>query len=384
MKLIFLLLFTLFSYKSWGYAHFIGHSYTSCLNCHFNPFGGGQLNDYGRAVSATAISGRMLYPSDWNEEKLAYMSGFLMRPPKQNWFRSQVNYRGFQLVNNPGSKNDERKRWIEMQADVRVTLKFGENDKFIMSGDYGKAPLPESSKSQLKDQSEYRSRNHYMGYKFTKSFGVYAGLMDKVYGIRVIEHPAFSRIVPQVTQNDQTHGVVLHYLKEDWEGGAQIFAGNLSQDAELRMKGASATFEKTVASSHRLGASALVSQNSFQKLKSLAAHGRFNLKEGSALLMEVGQTYKTTENASDDKTSRYGLFQTYLRPFRGLYVYSNIEYLKNDLVQDDYVVRYGPGIQFFPAQRLELRMDLLNTRYFSSDSSIKDSWMYLTQLHIWL
>ncbi len=81
---------------------------------------------------------------------------------------------------------------------------------------------------------------------------------------------------------------------------------------------------------------------------------------------------------------RYGLLQTYLRPFRGLYFLSNIEYFKRDVKESDYTVRWGPGIQYFPIQRLELRLDAYNTRNFAPTSSTKDSWMYLLQTHIWL
>ncbi len=382
MKNLFILISLLFSSLAFAYPQFIGHSYTSCLNCHYNPFGGGQLTDYGRAVSATAISGRALYPESWSEEKLAYMSGFLFSKPKQKWFRPQVNYRGFQLRRNPGSKDNEVKTWIEMQADVRVTLKFGEDDKLIFSADYGKAPTP--SQPNIAEEDKYRSRNHYIGYRLNKKVGVYAGLMDKVYGIRIIEHVAYSRTTPQVTQNDQTHGIVGHYLDDKWEGGIHLFMGNLSQEGNLRMKGLSGTVERTIEGGHRVGGSALTSSNEFLKLTSYAAHGRFNFKEGSAILAELGQTHRSTQNGTDDITSRYGLLQTYLRPTRGLYFLANIEYFKKDLSQEGYTTRFGPGIQYFPAQRLELRADLYNTRNINPETSTKDSWILLSQLHIWL
>ncbi|HXH30382.1 MAG TPA: hypothetical protein VNJ01_06195 [Bacteriovoracaceae bacterium] len=363
-----------------AYTNFIGHSYTSCLNCHYNPTGGGPLTDYGRAVSATAISSKMLYPDSWSEERVAYASGFLFRKPKQKWLRTQINYRGFQVVRNPGSERTEEKQWINMQLDARLILKFGQNDKFVAVGNYGYAPLPEG----VEEQTEWRSREHYVGYRFTPKFGVYAGLMDKAYGIKVLEHIAFSRSAPQVAQNDQVHGVMGHFLGEKWEITGQGFAGNLGQEAELQMKGGSLMVERTSFDIHRLGFSAMKSKNEFLDLTSYAVHGRFNLKEGSAVLAEIGETTKTTFNKTDDRTMRYGLLQTYLRPFRGVYFLSNIEYFNKDVEQDDYTVRWGPGLQFFPVQRVELRFDAYNTRNFSTSSSTKDSWMYLLQAHLWL
>lgn len=377
-----LLLLALIPFKAFSYANFIGHGYTSCLNCHFNPFGGGPLNDYGRVVSATAIGSTALYPKSMTEEKLAYMSGFLFRKPKQEWFRTQLNYRGFRVVRNPGSTNNEQAKWINMQADARVILKFGENDKFISVINYGHSPLPNEVPKGTKE-NEWRSREHYVGYRFTPKFGLYAGLMDKVFGIKVIEHIAFSRVAPQVTQNDQVHGLTAHYLGDSWELGTQVFAGNLSQDDDLRMKGGSAMIEKTVFDIHRVGASVSSSQNEYSKLLSYSAHTRLNLKEGSAILAELGQSKKSTENGSEDLTSRFGLLQTHLRPWRGTYFLANIEYFNRNIEQDDYTVRWGPGLQYFLGQRIELRGDLYNTRSFSPNSSTRDEWMYLVQTHLW-
>lgn len=380
MKLFLLLL--IFSFKSFAYTNFIGHGYTSCLNCHFNPFGGGPLNDYGRVISATLVSSNAFYPKSWSEEKLADTSGFLFRKPKQNWLRTQLNYRGFQLVRNPGSTSTEVKKWINMQADARVILKFGENDKFVAVANYGYAPLPSQVPANTKT-TEWRSREHYIGYRFTPKFGLYAGLMDKVFGVKVIEHIAFTRTSPQVAQNDQVHGVSAHYLGQSWELGTQAFAGNMTQSKDLRMRGGSMMLEKTVFDIHRIGASVMSSQNDYLMLTSYSAHTRLNLKEGSAVLAELGQTKKQTQNSSDDTTARFGLLQTYLRPWRGSYFLANIEYYNKNIQQDDYTVRWGPGFQYFPIQRMELRLDLYNTRNFSPTSSTRDTWMYLFQTHLW-
>ena len=379
----FFALFLLLPGTLWAYANYIGHGYQSCMNCHFNPMGGGQLNDYGRAVSATLISSRALYPKTWSEEKIAYTSGFLFRKPKQEFLRTQANYRGFTLVENPGSSNNEEKRWITMQLDVRAALKFGENDKFIAVADFGKDPKFEQQIPGL-GQDRYRSRNHYLGYRFNKNSGLYAGLMDKVYGLRIVEHIAFSRMTPQVNMYDQTHGVMGHYLSESWEGGLHAFVGNLTTDSELRPKGFSGQFEKTVGGIHRVGASFLHQKNSFQTLTSYAAHGRFNIKEGSSVMAELGHTKKDTNNNLEESTARYGLLQTSVRPFRGVYFLTNVDYLKNDIHQSDYTVRWGPALQYFPIQRIELRADIYDTRNFSNSSASKDSWMYVLQTHIWL
>jgi hypothetical protein len=380
MKFFLLLILLVSSTSTWAYPHFVGHGYTSCLNCHYNPAGNGPLTDYGRAISATLIASGALYPETMTEEKVAYTSGFFFRKPVQNYVRTQVNYRGLQLVRNPGSTSSETKQWINMQADASLVMK-SPSDRFVAVINYGYSPKP---RGQDKEMDEWRSREHYMGYRFTPKFGLYAGLMDKAYGLRVIEHTMVNRTTPQVTQNDQVHGLKAHYLGEKFETFLHGFVGNMSQDEDVRMKGGSFMFERSVSDIHRLGASVMHSQNEYTKLLSYAAHGRWNLKEGSALLAEFGQTKRTADASFFDKTTRYGILQTYLRPIRGVYFFTNIEYYQDNIEKESYFVRWGPGVQYFPINRLELRGEVLNTRNFSPDSSSKDSWMYLLQAHVWL
>lgn len=384
IKFLFLIASVLFSASVWSYPNYIGHGYTSCLNCHYNPFGNGPLNDYGRAVSATLLSSRALYPKTWSEEALAERSAFLFRKPKQNWFRMQANYRRFRLTRNPGSAKNETELWITMQADAKVIVKFGENDRFTAVANYGYAPAPLSKVSGVSEKDSWRSREMYVGYRHSPKIGFYAGLLDKVFGIRVVEHIAFSRSFPLVTQNDQTHGVAMHFLTDKWEGGLHGFVGNLDQEAKLRMKGGSAMVERTIGEIHRVGASAMINGNEIYDQNNFAVHGRFNLKEGSAILTEVGQTFKEIKATKHELKSRYGLLQIYQRPVRGLYVFQNIEYAKANLDDENYIVRWGPGIQYLPAQRIELRGDIYNTRVFGPEASAPDSWTLLLQTHLWL
>lgn len=381
-RIITFLIFVFSSSLVWSYPNYIGHNYNSCINCHYNPFGGGQLTDYGRTVSATLISSNKFYPKTWDEEKIASTSGFLFSKPKNKWFRPQVNYRGFRVVNNPGGAR-KRSQWINMQEDVRLTLKFLENDKLIFVGDYGYQPMLQTP-PQGYHQQDYRSRNLFLGYRFTPKFGLYAGLMDKVYGIRVVEHIAFTRSNTFTTMNDQTYGVAGHFVTGKWEGGVHAFIGNYNQDSPYRLKGFSTMWERTVFSDHRVGASLMTQKNEVLTANSASIHGRFNFKEGSALLAELGETHRVSHDNSDAANSRFGLLQGTVRPWRGFYFLTNVDYQRVDLNQSDYTVRWGPALQYFPIQRIELRADIYNTRNFAPNTAARDSWAYLLQTHIWL
>ncbi len=366
-----------------AYPQFIGHGYPSCMNCHYNPMGNGPLTDYGRAVGADGIASGALYPKSWSEEKVADLSGFLFRTPVQKHFRVQANYRGMEMVSSVGTPS-ERWSWIHMQAGGQLILKFLENDRLTFVGEVGYNPSSNSAKATGQDKRKLRTREHYVGFRITPEVGVYAGLMDKAYGIRVAEHIAFSRILPEMTQNDQTHGVMIHGLFEGWEGALHGFVGNLLQAKDLRQVGASAQIERQLFTDHRLGMSLLSSKNDYVKMLSYSLHTRLSLSEGSALLLEAGQTERISLGSRGDRIGRYALLQTYTRPVRGLYCLTNIEYMKSDLSSAATTVRWGPGIQYFPVQKLELRTDLYQTRTFNPNASTQDGWTILFQTNVWL
>jgi hypothetical protein len=108
------------------------------------------------------------------------------------------------------------------------------------------------------------------------------------------------------------------------------------------------------------------------------------LNDGSALLLEFGQSHRDAKSGTGGRISRYGLLQTFSRATQGLYLIANIDYGKSDLSLTSTTLRWGPGIQFFPIQKVELRADLFNTRVFNVNSTTQDIWMFLLQTHVWL
>ncbi len=384
-NLVFFSLFILSIYSAnlFAYPNFIGHGYNSCITCHYNPFGNGPINDYGRAVSGTAIASRNFYSSHKPEEKIGEETGFLFRPMPNNVFRPFVGYRGMILKRNVGEVN-ETSEYINMQLDVNTVFKFGEADKYIASFTMGYTPIPRSLKNTpaANDYDEYRTREHYVGYRPSPSLGIYAGLMDKTYGIRLVEHNSFSRTVPQLTMNDQSHGVVIHYIKDKFEGGLNYFVGNMAQDADLRQKGFAGTFEYTMFENFRPGFSYLSSENKYLKMSSMATHLRSSLGNTGSLMTEIGVTEKAPVTTGVAKKEVYGFLQAHLKSTRGLYILNSVEYYKKTS-ESNYKIRFGPSLQYFPISRIEFRFDLYNTRVFSSSKSTPDTWDFLGQLHLW-
>jgi hypothetical protein len=271
-----------------------------------------------------------------------------------------------------------------MQLDANLVAKFGAKDQFIASGTFGYAPIPRSlqNTSAGKAMKVYRTREHYVGIRPIPSLGFYFGLMDKPYGIRIVEHNSFSRISPQVTMDDQAHGATIHYAGTIFEAGLNAFVGNLVNKPDVRTKGVAGTFETTIFEKNRIGASVLTQKNNYLKSLATALHVRSKITYGTSVMFELGKVDKKPNNGTNTRKEYYALLQNHIKTKRGLYLLNSVEYYKNTL-DKNYRARFGPGLQYFPFSKLELRADLYNTRNFSEEINSKDRWDLLLQLHAW-
>lgn len=391
MKKIFLILcpliFALSIKSAWSYANFIAYGYTSCLTCHYNALGGGPLTDYGRAVSAVAISDRLVHSSNVSDEKLGEMSNFYFGKWKGvEWFRPSLNARGLRYTKNVFESNRTSKN-ILMQAEMNVVLKFLKNDKIFFSGTFGYVPeFGGGLKKAGEKEKNYISREHYLQISPTKMARFYIGFLDKAYGLRIPDHIAYSRQFTGLAQNDQSHGAIYHLSpNKKLELSTGFFVGNLFQEANLRQKGISMMTEYEPAQKLRVGASLLSSQNKYLKIFMNSFHLRIGLGEGASIISELGQITKKPINSSVEKTlGIYNFTQAQLNLRRGFNLLTTYEYFRSDIlkaVTTNY--RLGLGLQYFPVQRVELRCDLVNTRTFSNTSILPDRWDLMSQLHLW-
>ena len=377
-KIFFLFLLNITAH---AYPNYIGYGYNSCLTCHYNPHGNGPLTDYGRAVSATVIADKTIWKSNVSDDEIGERSGFLYQKAFTSWLRPSINYRGLGLKTNLGESKSETEI-IHMMANVNVVAKFGKNDKYYASGTFGYAPKPRGHRTN--DEPEYRSREAYAGMRVNKNWGVYSGLMDKVFGIRVPDHIAFSRAVTGLTMNDQSMGATVHYTRPEFEAGLQYFFGNPNEEEDVKQVGFSTQMEYTLGPKSRVGGSFLNSESEYLKTSMWSLHGRWGFDKGSSIMAEVGQVTKTPVVTETDLTSRYLFFQNHVLLRRGTFYFTTIEFFWANVEKDDKVLRLGPGLQYLPFQGLELRVDLYNSRVFSEKNFSNDSWSLAGQVHIWL
>jgi hypothetical protein len=385
IKLAYALILLGVFHKGHAYANFISHGYTSCLTCHYNALGDGPLNDYGRAVSATAIASRSFYSDKTDEQSLGDRSNFFFGKWRdQKWFRPSINVRGLRYDRNVFESARISKN-ILMQADGNIVIRPLEKDKLFFSGSFGYAPTPQTNKSSGA-QKNVISREHYLQWAPVRSHRIYFGLMNKAYGVRVPDHIAFSRTVTGLAQNDQSHGVIYHYTNNNFELAANYFMGNLYQDKLLRQVGGSFTTEYEFANRLRIGASVLKSKNQYLDYFMNTFFIKMGIGEGSSIISELGQVTKTPINSDVAKTiGVYNFTQHSIKLSRGTNFLTTFEYYKSNIqtsmVNNNY--RLGFGIQYFPMQRIELRFDLVDSRIIAPSTIVTDTMDLMTQVHLW-
>lgn len=372
----------LFTADAWAYPAFVGYGYTTCLTCHYNPYGNGPLSDYGRALGATTISAKPPWAMGASDEKLAEASGFLGTAPLPSWLRPSVGVRGMLYLAN--LKEGVAPRFIPMQLEGNITLK-ALKDRLNVSLTVGYAPPPAALPAEEKSKAAVLiAREHYVGFRPAKAVGFYLGMMDIAFGIRIPEHIAYSRQATGLAMNDQTHGFLTHLLLADWEIGMHAFAGNLYQAAGLRQRGASLIIEKDVAKAVRLGASALASTSAFRARQLASIHAKAGFSSGVGLLFESG-VIREAPFIENPALGHFVFLQSTARVARGLHWLVTLESYRRDLREADgaWEFRAGPGIQYFPFQRFELRTDFLASRRFGQGTS-PDIFQLLMQGHLWL
>jgi hypothetical protein len=345
--------------------------------------GNGPLNDYGRAVAATAISSRTFYSESKSEEDIAKSSSFFFGAfDKNTWLRPNIDYRGIQVDTSIGEENGSS-RFINMQGVLSVVVQ-NKDRSFYVVGDIGYAPVRPGS-----DDPEVRSREHYIGYRVSPNIGLYAGMMDIAYGIRIVDHTAYSRRNNFLAQNDQTHGVLLHLSSESFEAGIHGFVGSLFEEEELQQKGASMFSEYSLTPNWHLGGSFLVSSSEFKEQMSYGVHSRNSFGKGSVILSEVGVRNLKYASQPEATNSLYGMFRTQTQITRGFFGNTGIDYFRSDLESTAEIWRLSMGLQAFPIQRVEFRFDLSTTRNINSLSGTgsrrlsEDSFDLYSQVHLW-
>jgi hypothetical protein len=377
--------------KAQAYPEFISYGYASCLTCHNNGLGGGPLNDYGRALWSAEIASRWFYPKSMSDEDIGNQSGFLGSVPLPYWIRPDIKYRGLDLVQNVRT-HDQTPKYYQMQADFGLTTQDAVG-KYLATITFGNIPSPQQYGSGRAGLYRMLAREYYVRIEALKSWWVYAGLIDKVYGLRTVDHTSFQRTYQGFNvKNNSTDGVsqsqsiIVHKTAEKWELALDAFFGNPNDASQYKQKGFSGMTEVEVGENKRLGASIFSGKSDVLKKNMAAIHYRQQVSKGTSFLFEYGFIQNTSYSPSappDQETGSYAFAESQVLLTRGYFWKTNVERynqaFKGD-VPDQW--RWSTGFLVFPAPRFELRAELMNSREFVNTSAQDDNWAFVGQVHV--
>lgn len=373
--------------RAFAYANFIGYGYSSCLTCHVNGNGGGPLNDYGRGVWSGEIASRWLYPSKMSNDDIAAQSGFLGKAELPYWFRPHIKYRGLDLHLNPGSASSDNERYFHMQADAGFTVQDSDS-KYLGLITFGRVVSP-ANYAQGSAIDRILAREYYLRAEVVKSWWVYAGLLEKVYGIRNIDHTSYQRTYQgfNVANDDingiaQSRGVILQHIAHGWEFSANYFIGNPYDDEQYRAKGFSAMAEFEVGENKRLGASLYSASSDLLAKKMTSVHYRQQIVHGSSVMAELG-LIQDQPTSAETTTGSYFFLESLILLTRGYNFKATIERYNQKFdpaVPDQW--KWSAGFLIFPMPRFEWRFEAVNSRQFSNKGAYDDQWALETQIHV--
>ncbi|WP_246845636.1 hypothetical protein [Bdellovibrio sp. ZAP7] len=384
LKIPFLIGAFLVSKQAMAYPDFIGYGYSSCITCHYNGLGGGALNDYGRALFATEITSRSVYPASMDEEAIGASSGFLITQPLPWYFRPGIKYRGLYFQQNPNGSNEVNK-WVNMQRDFNLNFFFDkkQNLALITTASYADFDIPETTI----DKWTMYAKEFYLRYKQSNNLWWYAGQMDKAYGIRNVDHTAVNRFPATdvgLNQYGQTLGVMAHFTYPTWDIAVNPFFGNVYTVPEKRQKGFSVVGEYQVYEKFKVGGSVLASESDETRWRLAGATARWGLSKGSSLLAEAGLKEQTRKGSNSDPVlGSYAWVQSMVAIARGYNILTTIEQSRDDIQSSSAEnLKYSFGLLAFPLPRTEFRLGLSNGKTNLDGTGVDDSWALQTQVHL--
>jgi hypothetical protein len=386
-KLLLIAVFFL-TLPAYSYPEFVGYGYNSCLSCHFNGNGGGPLNDYGRALFSAEIASRLFYSKKTTDEEIAAQSGFLGGAELPYWLRPHVKYRGLEVRTNPGSSVSDQSKYYQMQSDFGLTIQ-DKKSKYLGTFTFGRL-VPAAEYGLGKQGLDHiMAEEYFLRVEIAKTWWIYAGLMEKVYGLRNIDHSSYQRTYQGFNvQNEtadgigQSEGVILQKIEKTWDVSAGAFFGNPYDSADYKQSGGSMMGEVEIGENKRLGASLLSAQSHVKRKQMTSVHYRQALSKGSSLMLESG-LIQDTPSTGGTTVGSYNFLETWVLLTRGYHLVTAIEKYNAEFkstAADNW--KWSFGFLVFPMPRFELRAEAVNMRSFSGQSASEDGWALQGQIHV--
>jgi hypothetical protein len=361
-----------------AYTWMIRHGFSGCAACHFDPSGGGLLNEFGLGEAADLL--RSHYGSEPPDVQPFF--GWWTNP---SWLLTGGSFRDMILVMKAGDAAVTQQN-ILMQADLRVGI---DADHWRAAASLG---VITNGNSPAAVAGNLIAREYWLGYAFdSDAILLRAGRINLPFGVRSIEHTLFVRAATHTDLNDtQEHGVSLAARGHQFRGELMAIAGNYQESPDaFRERGYSGYVEWSPASHYALGMSSLVTHAASDPLLRAAttrqAHGvimRVSPFEPLVLLGE-GDVVVQSPAGQPTWTGLATMLQADLEPWQGVHLIGTGEtYASGQPGNGTWWSAWG-GVDWFCLSHLDVRFDYVHQSLMQGGMRTPFD-LYMVQLHLFL
>ncbi len=243
-----------------AYPWMLRHGYSGCANCHADPSGGGLLTTRGRIAGDLLLRMPYARPPEEAGRAAGFLFGAAKLPPG---VLLGGDLREAALFVKPAGQPATTDVFL-MQGDVSGQATVSRVRANASVGFAQKGALPASLTTGTKNNVV--SRVHWIGIDLgdEKQFLVRAGRMNLPFGLRSVEHVAWTRTFTRTDANqDQQHGAAFAWNLDEWRGEVMAIAGNFQERPDaFRERGYSGYLEWDPVPKFTVGASSLITHAS--------------------------------------------------------------------------------------------------------------------------
>ncbi len=362
-----------------AYAWMIRHGFAGCAQCHFDPSGGGLLNDFGYAAAGDFLASH--YGSGETSDAKPFF-GLWTNPP---WLLASGSFRDMLLFMKPDGASFSSQN-VLMQADLRAGVDLGHLRAAASLGVITNDNSPAAIAGNL------ISREYWVGWSFGDDAALLrAGRMNLPFGVRSIEHTLFVRQATRTDLNDtQQTGVAFTARGHGFRGEVMGIAGNyqMSPDA-FRERGYAGYVEYSPVSHWAFGVSSELRHASedvyLRTATTRQAHGvllRGAPIEAIAILGEADATI-VSPSGLGTWTGLATMLQADVEPWQGLHFIGTGETWATGQPGTGTSWSGWASIDWFFVKHFDVRFDYVHSSLVQGPTRIPvDS--VLAQLHVFL
>jgi hypothetical protein len=334
------------------------HGYVNCTACHISPSGGGVLTEYGRGLSRDLLSLQQgLQPeTEASEEAI----------PK--WFLPGGDVRIIQTyLDTPTLRRGD---FFLMQTEFMAAIRWM---KWTVVASLGIKGGPNS----VEDRNDLHSRVHYLMYQVAETTSVRAGRFLPQYGLQEPNHTIVTRQGLGFGESSETDNLEIASAGERWDLFATAIGGRPEDTNKEAEKGFALSTSYNFLDKNKLAFNIYQGKNSRGGRWLAGLWGIFSLSEKFFLLSEIDHQWSNAIASRTTSAEKRGI-ASYQRlgyqVAQGLQIYAvhQLSYLDFDSVlsrQD----AFGPGIDLFPMEHLEIRAEFLKQRMMSRSPDYFDA-----------